>query len=716
VLAALLAFSGLGAGAALARDTPSAAPGTTVLPPPSLNFYGVVGLMDMPSAEMSPDAQFTTAISSFGGTTRYTLSFQGLPWLSGSFRYNKIRNLNLFGFATYYDRSFDVRFRLLKEGRFRPGVALGLQDFIGTGLYSAEYLVATKNFTLPRAGGRRAPGRLKLTAGLGWGRLGSHGAIGSPLGNTRPRFNGGTGGQLAYGQWFRGPMAPFAGIEWQPNDRLGLKLEYSSDAYSLETRRSNVFQRRSSLNFGLEYQATKRTRLGAYYMYGAEFGLSAQFQLSPYSSPTPLRVAAPVPVAPRPARATSPEAWREDWAASTSAAVTLRDSLAPQLAADGLMLESLDVSANTAELRFSNHRYGSFANAVGRAARAMARVLPASVETFRLVPVEGGMSLSAVTIRRSDLEALEFDPDASAAMAALTGYGDAPPPGDNAVASDIYPRANWALEPYFSPAYFDPDRPFRLDVGVALSGTYRPAPGWRLSGAILRRVAGNVKDGRGSNSVLPHVRTDQVLYAQSDTTLDNLYAAYQWRPGRNLYGRVTVGYLEKMYGGISAELLWKPVTSRLGVGIEANWVKQRDFNQRFGFQSYSVATGHLSTYYEFGNGFLGQIDVGRYLAGDVGATFGLDRTFDNGWSVGGFFTKTNASAAEFGEGSFDKGIRFRIPLNWFLGKPSRQAFGTTIRPIQRDGGARLFVPGRLYGQVHDAHRRALRAQNARFWE
>jgi exopolysaccharide biosynthesis protein YbjH len=428
-------------------------------------------------------------------------------------------------------------------------------------------------------------------------------------------------------------------------------------------------------------------------------------------------VTAPVPIQPRPDRATSPEYWDTAWATSTTAPVQLRDLLAAQLAADGLVLENLELSANSAELRFRNERYQSYANAIGRAARAMTRVLPSSVETFRLVPVAQGMALSAVTIRRSDLEALEFTPDAAAAIEAVSGFGDAPALAPGALgAGDLYPRTGWSLEPYFSAAYFDPDRPFRLDVGAALVGSWQPAPGWLVSGTIRQRIAGNVKGGRPSNSVLPHVRTDRVLYAQYGTTLNDLYASYQWRPGRDLYGRVTAGYLEMMFGGVSAELLWKPVTSRLGLGIEANWVKQRDYDQRFGFLNYSVATGQASAYYDFGNGLVAQVDAGRYLAGDVGATFSLDRKFDNGWSVGGFFTKTNVSAADFGEGSFDKGIRFEMPLNWFLGKPSREAFGITVRPVQRDGGAQLIVPNRLYGQVSAAHRRALRSQKARFWE
>ena len=428
-------------------------------------------------------------------------------------------------------------------------------------------------------------------------------------------------------------------------------------------------------------------------------------------------MAAPEPVAPRPDRATTPQAWDQGWAASTTAAPTMRDVLAPLLETDGLVLESLTLTATRAELRFRNLRYQSMPNAIGRAARALAQVMPASVETFRLVPVSQGMGLSATEIRRSDLEALEFDGRSTEALLAVTGFGNAGPPSPQAVLGpDLYPAFTWALGPYFKPSYFDPDRPFRIDVGIELAAGYQFAPGWNVAGSIRHRLAGNVKDGRLSNSVLPHVRTDQTLFAQSDTTMRNLYVSRQWQPGQDLYARVTAGYLEEMFGGISTELLWKPVSSPLGLGIEANYVRQRDFNQRLGFQDYSVLTGHASAYLEFGNGLLGQVDVGRYLAGDIGATFALDRVFDNGWIVGGWFTLTDVPAEDFGEGSFDKGIRFRIPVSWFLGTPGRQGVGTAIRPVQRDGGQRLVVPDRLYGQVRESHRRALTAQWSRVWE
>jgi hypothetical protein len=149
--------------------------------------------------------------------------------------------------------------------------------------------------------------------------------------------------------------------------------------------------------------------------------------------------------------------------------------------------------------------------------------------------------------------------------------------------------------------------------------------------------------------------------------------------------------------------------------VEANYVKQRDYDMLFGFRNYSVATGHVSAYYDLGNGFQAQVDAGRYLAGDWGATFGLDREFANGWKLGAFFTLTDVSAADFGEGSFDKGIRISIPFSWLIGQDNRSGFGTTLRPITRDGGARLSVDGRLYPLVREYHTRDLYEQRGRFW-
>ena len=121
------------------------------------NSFGMPGLIDMPSAQSAPDAELIFSVSQSGKSLRNTLTFQISPRLTGAFRYSAIGRPT----DTLYDRSFDLRYRLLDETERRPSVAVGLQDFIGTGVYSGEYVAASKNL-----------GPIVATAGIGWGRLG----------------------------------------------------------------------------------------------------------------------------------------------------------------------------------------------------------------------------------------------------------------------------------------------------------------------------------------------------------------------------------------------------------------------------------------------------------------------------------------------------------------------------------------------------------------
>ena len=697
----------MGLGAALVApaagpDGAGAQDGLTPLP--SLNLSGVTGLVDMPSGEAQPEGELNATVSTFGGITRTTLSFQVLPRIAGSFRYTGTRDLNFGGFEDYYDRSFDLRVLLLREreGALWPSVTVGLQDFIGTGIYSGEYVVATKSL------GRG----VKVTGGLGWGRLGSLNDIGSPFGD-RPPIDVGLGGDIDADVFFRGPVAPFGGIEWQATERLGFKLEYSSDAYDLEDRRQGAIDRRSPVNAGVEYRLNDAIRVGAYSMYGSEIGASVQFALNPRRPPNPGSLeAGPPPVLRRPPPA--PGGYPTAWTEVPGATAALRAGVAEALDDQGLRLEAFAADANAVEVRVVNERYDASAQLVGRAARVLSRTMPPSVETFTIVPVRDGLPLSAVTLRRSDLEDLVIAPDGAEGLStvvAVTQAGRLPP---GAIVEGAYPRFSYALGPYTRFSYFDPGEPVRYEVGARASGRVDLAQGLILAGSVTQPVASTIDDIDPDDlgfTGLPRVRTDFALFGRDPgPDLQDLTLAYSARLGGDVYGRLTAGYLERMYGGVSAEALWKPVESRLGLGVELNYARKRDYDQGFGFQDYDVVTGHASAYYDLGRGFEGRVDAGRYLAGDWGATFALDRTFANGWSVGGFFTLTDATEEEFGEGSFDKGLSLSIPVSWFTGRPDRSRLGTTIRPLTRDGGARLSVDGRLYDRVHPYHREELDAQ------
>lgn len=671
----------------------------------SRNTFGIPGLADMPTAEVARDGTFAVSMFRMGSTQRSTISFQITPRVMGTFRFSRVPGLGTGG-EVLYDRSFDLHWQILEESGWRPALALGLRDMIGTGAYSGEYLVATKSITP----------RLRATAGIGWGRLGSDGGIGTPFGD-RPALDFGESGKLNDDQWFRGEVAPFFGLAWQATDKITLKAEYSSDGYLNEVTEDG-FDRDSSVNFGLDYRVNQSTSVSAYYLYGSEVGFQFNIALDPRKSPFPSGVEkAPLPVRPRPAPSADPEGWSGAWAADPEVHPGIQRVLAESLAKDGQILESMALDATRAEVRVRNEAYGIKPQAIGHTARMLTRALPPSVETIVITNVERGMPVSSITFRRSDLEALENGNSNEILRRAVITDARANPAEGLRETEGLFPRFQWALTPYLDASLFESDAPFRADVGLALSGKYEIRPGLLLAGSVRQRLAGNLsKDSAASTSLAPHVRSDIGEYQKhTDLAIQNLTLGWYARPAENLYSRVTVGLLERMYGGVSAELLWKPVDSRLALGIEANLVKQRDFDQQFAFRDYEVATGHASAYYDLGKGYTAQLDVGRYLAKDWGATVTLDREFANGWRVGAFATVTDMSKAEFGDGSFDKGIRLSIPVSWATGKPSTNKFGMVVRPLTRDGGARLNVDGRLYDTVRGSHVGELYEGWGRFW-
>lgn len=688
----LTAAAGLFCAGTVAQAEPAA---------PSYNLYGLPGLVDMPTADQAPDATLTTTIGRIGDTTRTTLTFRITPRLTGSFRYSAISHFNNPDSVNgvYYDRSFDLRYRILTESKYRPNVTVGLQDMMGTGLLSGEYIVATKGLM---------DGRLRVTGGLGWGRLGRVGSFAST--GTRPTTTLGRGGIPTFDRWFRGPVSAFGGLSYAINDRLQVSAEYSSDNYSLEERNGR-FSYDSPWNYGLTYRTKNGTQLSLYHAYGSQFGFLVSFHNNLRRAPTPGgSESAPVPVRVRAPGSAADLGWTDvpDAREQVSAALT------KGLKRERLGFEGLTLSAHRATLRLANGTYGATPQAMGRAARVMSRYLPASIEEFVIVPMVNGVPASAVVMKRSDIENLEHGAasDMRARTQVIDGYGLAP----DYTATDTQ-RFVWSLAPYLKLSVFDPDNPVRADIGLRAQAQYNFTPNLVLSGAITKKLGGNLDSIiRDDPSGLPRVRTDYAHYSrEGDPAIEHLTLTHFGRPGRDLYSRVSLGYLETMYAGVSGEVLWKPVDSRLALGAELNYVRQRDYDQLFGLRDYSAVTGHASAYYSFGNGFHGQLDVGQYLAGDIGATVSIDREFANGWRVGAYATFTNVSAEDFGEGSFDKGIRITVPVSSIIGSPSRRSNTVVVQSLTRDGGARLNVNNRLYEQIRGYHGPEVDNTWGRFW-
>lgn len=680
-------------GAALLMSSTALAQETTY------TLYGTPGLIEMPSARSAPDAEISASLSYFALQQRSSFSFQLSDRFSGTFRYSGISEEDGPGTDGTFDRSFDLRYRILDESTYRPAVAIGLQDFLGTGDLSAEYIVATKAVTPS----------IDVTAGIGWGRLGTRNPITNPISSfeTRPERDFDEQGGTPTGRFFRGDMAVFGGIDYRASDKLSFQVEYSSDAYVKETE-VGTLDNKTPFNFGLNYRLRPDMTFGLAYLHGSELAGSVTLLLNPTRRiPVSGTETAPTPVAVRNTRAA--QSWDDGQIPTLSQA----------LIETGVTLNAVSITGNTARIRYTNSTYRSEAQALGRVARVLTTVLPANIDTFVLEPMQRGIPLSATTLQRSDLEALENTADASAAIQNRAIIGDAGPTAGLTPVADPVSPFQWGIAPYVQLIVFNGDAPVQADAGLDFTGKYAITPNLVLSGNIRQSVLGarEVADIFDPVDDIQNVRTDARFYGvDGNPVLTNLTLAHYSRPGADLYGRVSLGYLEQMYGGVSGELLWKPVDSKLALGAEVNYVQQRDFDGGFGFQDYDIVTGHLSAYYDMDNGFHTQLDVGRYLAGDWGATFALDREFENGWKVGAYFTLTDMPFDDFGEGSFDKGIRITVPHDFFLGTASKREVNTTLNSLTRDGGARVNVDGRLYEIVRDGHSQGPMGDTwGRFW-
>jgi hypothetical protein len=629
----------------------------------------------------------------------------------------------------YKDRSVDFKLRLLQEGQYHPSLALGAQDVGGTGLFSSEYLVSNYHYY-----------DLDFSLGLAWGRLGSRGDIRNPLAvfggdydlprQVAQSQGNDQAGAASFSRLFSGNhIGPFGGVAWQtPIRKLTLKLEYDGNNYQ-EEGLSERFKVDSPINAALNYRPVQGLELQVGYERGNTLSASVNLGLNFQQFKGIPKVADPPPTAvhaaPKPDAATANAAVAVVPVAGAPAAeVSLADpwvlALRRELQRQGIKLSGLSYQPGSAELLvwFQQDEYRILAKAIGRVARAVCATAPASIQSFTVIDQSEGVETYRATIPRAEFEqvALRREPlQELGPKVVITA-----PESDDALASaDLidktrYPAFNWDMGPALRQNIGGPDGFFLAQLLWRINGDLALSDRLSLSGSIGLNIVNNFGDNTvQSDSVLPHVRSDIGEYLQhGQNSLGRFEADYIWSPYSSLYARLSGGLFEEMYGGVAGEILWRPFGRPWAIGLDVNHVYQRAYDQLFTFRDYDVTTGFVDLYYQLPfYRVLAKLSVGKYLAGDKGATLDLSREFDNGIRAGIFATRTNVSAERFGEGSFDKGIYISIPLDLFSAKSSR-SYGTALfRPLTRDGGQRAVDGKELYTQTRDSDPAAI----ARGW-
>ena len=634
--------------------------------------FGVTGLIDIPTARMSADGILTTTTAIQSRTKSYAITYQVTPWLEGTFRYTGWNR------AIYnYDRNYEAKIRLWEEQEYLPQVAVGIRDLVGTGAWGAEYLVASKEV-----------GDFDFTLGLGWGRLAGKGDFNNPLIQLSDFFSSranatGRGGQLSTDMFFSGKkVGVFGGLSYKPDSLpVSLMLEYNPDQYDFDVQRGGL-RPKSPWTAAVKWQALSGVSLSLSRQHEEEWGIELSAALDTKSLPP--RRAAPLftsslDMSPQ---NLPPQLNPQDW----------YDTLLYDVERSGLLLleASIEPSSSMAILVMGNDQYPVWADAIAKMAVLADLHLPSSVNTFRIIAEEAGHRVQTIQMRRPSLAYGQSKQLVERQISVLPGRSLVSPQRKT---SFVQKKVFFDVGVSTRVQLFDPDDPARYQLYTKIGASLALPKAWTLTGAYAVDITHNFDESvrLNSGSALPKVRSDVVKYLQQgDTGLNSLYFEKRGSAYKGLHYRAFGGVLEDMYSGVGGEVLYQPFQSRLAYGLSANWVRQRAYDKSFKHLDYQTATAFASVYWAspFYN-FDVAVHAGKYLAKDVGATVEVRRTFNSGFMVGLWASMTNVSAEDFGEGSFDKGMFFKIPFDGLFGRNTRGSYNARIRPIQRDGGQRL---------------------------
>jgi len=627
-----------------------------------------------------------------------TLSVSPFDWLEAGYFYYRPSDL-LWGDrkGLYLDKGFNVKFTYKSKNFEMLNFAFGLDDFSGTGLFTKEYLVMTKGLN-----------NSIVSLGIGWGKFSGEDSFKNPLSIISEDFterplrsdNYNSGGSPSYDLWFRGNASIFGGIEYVIPKSRGLKIKIELDpfdysdlsaSYSLG-QITEIRKKDNDINFGISFPWNNYLNFDISYIKGNTLNFSFTYGLT-FN---------------RKNESTKPK-FKPELTSTYNGRYQKKDfyeDLLRNLNRNRLFLQTsnlddgnLDISISTSEHR--NHiRSSSYASYI---ANEISKEHKVDLKTINISHVNAGIETNKISYLAS-----HYDKDTPIELIIRnTSIDSGDPFGyliDEFQPSIKFPILFSTLSPSVSSYLGDPEKFYFGGINLNHISEVQFSRNLILSSELTYPMISSFSDvNYNPDSVMEHVRTDIVKYLQEDDLhINRMQLDYIWSPYKEIYSKITAGIFEQMYGGFGTEFLYIPFNKNYYIGLELFHVKQRAFNKRFDFQKYKTTTGHINFGYRFARGVESNLSYGRYLAKDDGFTLDLSRRTLSGFKAGIYFTRTNVPAEIFGEGSFDKGFYFQIPLDLISNKYSGEYSAFKISPLTRDGGAKLIYDKDLKGLIYNS--------------
>ncbi|EMW8524212.1 YjbH domain-containing protein [Vibrio parahaemolyticus] len=704
-----LTLSLMGPALVWAQDMPFEAPSLR----PSQSDFGGVGLMQMPTGRMAPEGEFNFSVTGSDEYLFYNVTLQLMPWLETTIRYTRVHDLPYSpSFPDvdneYTDKGIDFKFRLWEESEYMPEIALGVRDFAGTGLFDAEFIAATKRYSNSKLG------TFDFTLGMGWGYLGTRDTLTNPFCKASDKFCDrpseflSTGGTTNFDRAFKGPAALFGGIEYQTLHKpLRFKLEYDGNDYSTDypvVQAGVDMTPHTPWNFGVLY------RLGmADFRLSYERGdtlvagltLNTNFNDMPSfwrDTPTPE------------IEDNQPEELSDvDWERVTEDL----DKIA------GYKQTQVFVNGNTVSVVGEQKKYRDRNEAHEKAAAVLYNEMPDNIDTFTINERSSGLVGDQTVISKEKYRDFAEVNYINPTIEDATSTSSNKPQGKPAY--DGFERFDWGFAPKLVQTLGNAEDFYLFSVGLSGNASYWLTDNLEIGGSLYWDWYNNYDKFNyvtpPDGTTVPRVRTMFRAYQNEHAvTMSNLQLTWFQEYSNTMDQQFYAGYLESMFAGVGTEFLYRPQGANWAIGADVNVISQRDPQSYFGvydekwqnvpeygrpFQVIDKGfTGFVSGYYYPQWGFLQdlmiQVDVGQFLAGDVGTQINVSKQFKSGVIAGAFASFTDLSAEEFGEGSFTKGFYLSIPFDIMTVKPSNNRANFSWQPLTRDGGQKL---GRKYNLI-----------------
>ena len=663
---------------------------------PSASNYGNTGLLEIPNSRFMEEGALRFNFSSSFPYEYTSLTASPFNWFEATYRYAEIKNLK-YGPSTYSgnqslkDKGFDIKLGLVNERGFIPSVSLGFRDLAGTGLFASEYLVATKKVS-----------NFDLTLGIGWGRLGVGGGIKNPFEyidqsfQFRDGYQGGAGGEFTYKSWFSGSASLLSGIEYDLKKYgLRFKLEYDTSKPELFNTDAKA---NSRLNFGFNYALSNSLNLAASYERGNEFRLAftltGNFNKDTLPKPKPKNVV---------------RLNTEQLELSEENKDIFYRSLNKSLRDEEIFVQAANYGSEEVSVAIASSRFFTLTRAAGRTARIVSALTKKDIEKINIHSMNGDLEVATISINRREFDLAD---EAKSSPSELLGNSSIYSASSEPIYknSDYMPKVNfpefrWNMSPSIKHQIGGPEGFYlgqllwKTDTSIKFS---RNLTLYSSFGINLYDTFNDLSNP--SQSTIPHVRSDiQDYLEQGKNNIQRMQLEYFSSPYDDVYLRADLGILEEMFSGFGGEILFRPFEKKTSYGLSMHRVYQRDYDQRFRLRDYKTTTGHLSIYRDLPGQVNAQILIGKYLAGDKGLTIDLSRRFNTGFTLGVFATKTNLSSEEFGEGSFDKGFYFSIPVKLFYSDYRSGNISFGLHPLTKDGGALLNQHNSLFSLLGDTN-------------